>query len=141
MQYFTVISDAKDVDEWSSREAYFRGYFEIFDMGYTIWGSYSRLQGFFRDNGDLLKQHFGGPASTLDPKTLLQAHFTQQFKREGGFDCITSIVEKLINQEPLVPFLFLHSFTNLLAAVFVCEEDGQKETLIEKLIKSTHESI
>ena len=71
-EYFASISVQKDIEQWNSREAYFRSYFEVFDTCYTIWGCYNRLQGFFRDNGDLIKAHFEEEESKIEAKRMMQ---------------------------------------------------------------------
>ena len=54
-EYFGVINDGKSIECWTTQEAYFKSYYEIFDTIYTIWGCHSRLQSFFKDNSDLIK--------------------------------------------------------------------------------------
>jgi hypothetical protein len=55
MQFLKVIDAPQEVALQDGREAYLLSYFEIFDGAYIISGSYPRLNGFFRDNGELLK--------------------------------------------------------------------------------------
>ena len=65
-------------------------------MGYTIWGCYPRLQAFFKDNAEFIKENLQGEGSKKEVKKMLQNHMTQLFLKAGGFDHISSITDKLL---------------------------------------------
>ena len=65
-------------------------------MGFTIWGCQTRLQGFFKDNAELVKESLQGEGSKKEAKKMLQNHMTQLFLKAGGFDHVSSITDKLL---------------------------------------------
>ena len=82
------------MSNWTSQQAYFKAYYELFDTIYTSWGFYGRLQGFFKDNADLMHAHFDKEGTAKrDVKRMLQKHLTQIFIVNGGYESIGKILD------------------------------------------------
>ena len=130
-----VIEAPRDLSTITSQEAYFLSYYEVFDTSYIISGSYSRLNGFFRDNGDLIKEYYQDN-TRKEAKKVYQIQIITQFINWKGLEIIIEIIDKLLNQEELVPFLFLQSLTNLFNGLSSLIGTADREEVIAKLIKS-----
>lgn len=107
-----IIEAQKEIALHTGREAYLLSYFEIFDTAYIISGSYVRLNGFFRDNGELIKDCLQD-SSKRDAKRVFQTQIITYFVKSGGMESIVNIISQLLQREELIPFLFLQSLTNL----------------------------
>lgn len=107
-----VIDAQKEIASLSGREAYLLSYFEIFDTAYIISGSYARLNGFFRDNGELIKECLQD-TTKREAKRVYQTQVITYFVKLGGMESIVNIIDQLLQREELIPFLFLQSLTNL----------------------------
>jgi hypothetical protein len=86
---------------------------------------YGRLQGFFKDNSELILQHITkGEAKegtvNKGAKILLQKHLTHIFMKNEGYESVVQILDQMINYQGLIPFLFLSSFAHLQTAVYSC---------------------
>lgn len=111
-EFLGVIDAQKEIAALSGREAYLLSYFEIFDTAYIISGSYARLNGFFRDNGELIKECLQD-TTKREAKRVYQTQVITYFVKLGGMESIVNIIDQLLQREELIPFLFLQSLTNL----------------------------
>jgi hypothetical protein len=111
-QFLKVIDSPQEIALQSGREAYLLSYFEIFDGAYTISGSYARLNGFFRDNAELIKECLHDE-SKREAKRVYQTQIITYFVKLGGMETIVQIIDQLLPREELIPFLFLQSLTYL----------------------------
>lgn len=131
-----MINDPQEVALQTGREAYLLSYFEIFDGAYIISGSYPRLNGFFRDNGELIKECLQD-SSKRDPKRAFQTQIITYFVKLGGLEAIVGIIDQLLQREELIPFLFLQSLTSLFNGLSSLISTADRESIIKKIIKST----
>lgn len=135
MQFLKTIEAPQEIALQSSREAYLLSYFEIFDTAYIISGSYMRLNGFFRDNGELIKECLQD-GTKREAKRSYQTQIITYFIKLGGLESIVQIISQLLQREELIPFLFLQSLTNLFNGLSTLISTADREGVIEKIIKS-----
>jgi hypothetical protein len=136
IQFLRTIDAPQEIALQSAREAYLLSYFEIFDTAYTISGSYTRLNGFFRDNGELIKEGLQD-SSKREAKRSYQTMIITYFVKQGGMESIVQIIDQLLLREELIPFLFLQSLTSLFNGLCSLISTADREAVIEKIIKST----
>ena len=70
----------------SSKEALYKSYYEVFDTAYIISGNYSRLNGFFKDNSELIKEFYGN--TKKEAKKIYQMTIIRKFVGLKGLDLI-----------------------------------------------------
>lgn len=94
----SVVDAQKEIALQTGREAYLLSYFEIFDTAYIISGSYARLNGFFRDNGELIKGCFQD-TTKREAKRVYQTQIITYFIKSGGMESIVNIINQLLQRE------------------------------------------
>lgn len=95
-----------------------------------------RLDGFFRNNAELLRAHWRA-AAHKDPKKVYQIEITKYFIELRGIDLINSLISKLLDIEQIIPFLFLYSLANLVYGITRLISTADREGFIAKLMKGT----
>ena len=133
-EYIKIISIDKEVEEMDLMEAYYFSFFEIFDTIYTIFGNYERLDGFFKNNEDIMKEHYG-VSTHRDCKKMFRQELSKHLLEIKGFEIIDNIVKMILTKEGCVPFSFLSPFTHLIEGVIAILVSSFKELLLENLLK------
>lgn len=134
MQYMKTISTHKDIEEMTETEAYFYSFFEIFDTIYTIFGNYDRLDGFFKNNEEFIRNYFE-VAPSKDHKKAFKQEISKYLVDLKGIDTITRILDVILKREECVPFFFLSAFTHLVQGIMSLFVASFRENLLDTLLK------